>query len=369
MIIQAYYPIVGGAERQLATIAPLLVQRGIRVSIITRKRIPSTADYEVVDGIPVYRVPVAGPKFIASVLFTLRCLRVLRKLKPDILHAYELLSPTTTAALYKLIWRTPVVAKVLRGGSQGDLDVLKRNRFGSLRAGLTLRFVDMFIAISKEIQTELSQTGIPIGRQVWIPNGVDIERFQPVSQEQKQQLRQSLGLPSGFLAVFTGRLDPEKNIASLAAVWPSVQQSIPNAHLLVIGTGSQEKQIQDLACDHVHLLGKMADVVPYLQAADVFILPSSTEGLSNALLEALACGLPSIATAVGGNPELVIPEKTGFLVLPEDPQALQTAVLALAKNTAIREKMSANCRQLILDNYPLDRTVERLVEVYRRLTH
>jgi len=158
MIIQAYLPLLGGAERQLAALAPLLSDQGVDISVITR-RYPELKEFEWVDGVPVYRLPVPGPKPVASLAFSLAALPLLQRLRPDVIHAHELLSPTTTAVTAKRRFHIPVVAKVLRGGVLGDLAKLERKPFGRKRMQTFKQQVDRFIVISQEIDAELASGG------------------------------------------------------------------------------------------------------------------------------------------------------------------------------------------------------------------
>src|SRR5262245_55216496 len=115
MIIQDYLPRVGGAERQLAALAPLLREQNVEIFILTR-RYTSLSPYELIGGVPVYRLPIMKPGPVASLMFTLTALPLLRRLRPDLVHAHGLFSPTTTAVAARRWLGVPVAAKVLRGG-------------------------------------------------------------------------------------------------------------------------------------------------------------------------------------------------------------------------------------------------------------
>ena len=161
MIIQGYHPRVGGAERQLAAVAPRLQARGLDVHVLTR-RYPGLAAEETVNGVPVHRLPIPGPKRVGSLVFLAAALLKLRQLRPQIIHAHELLSPTTTALAARRLWKTPVVAKVLRGGAVGDLAKLRRNSLSASRLCPLQTQVDRFIVVSREIDRELEAAGIPL---------------------------------------------------------------------------------------------------------------------------------------------------------------------------------------------------------------
>ena len=366
MIIQGYHPRVGGAERQLMALVPLLQARGAEIHILTR-RYAGLKPFEMIGGVPVHRLPIPGPKAIASMSFTLAALPLLLKLRPDVIHAHELLSPTTTAVAAKRLLRTPVAAKVLRGGTLGDLAKLQRKPLGQRRIATFRQQVDAFITISQEIDEELAAVGVPQGKRPFIPNGVDMTRFNPVDAATKQALRTQLGLPDGLTAVFTGRLAAEKRVDQLIALWPEVRAAQPQANLLLVGTGEEEDKLKAAAGEGVHFAGRTEDVTPYLQAADLFILPSATEGLSNALLEALAVGLPAIATNVGGAPDVIQHDHSGWLIPPDQPETLRQAILTLLADENRRAKLGQNGRLTIQQNYALSHTADRLFALYQQL--
>lgn len=365
MIIQSYLPRLGGAERQLRAVAQRMDACGLEIHIITR-RYPGLAAFERIDGIPVYRMAVPGPKPVASLAFTLSALLLLRRLRPNLIHAHELLSPTTTAVAAKRLWGTSVIAKVLRGGTLGDLAKLKRGRQGRQRIAM-LQQVDAFAVISQEIDRELAEAGIPAERRHFIPNGVDTERFSPLPAEERQRLRAELGVGFAPLAVYSGRFSAEKGLAGLVGAWPRVRALAPGAELLLLGSGEEEAKLRAAAGEGVRFGGYVADVLPYLQAADAFVLPSKTEGLSNALLEAMACGLPAAATAVGGAPDVITHGVNGLLVPPDDPLQMAEALGGLLRDPALRARLGAQARVKVECDYSMDATVEKLLSLYERL--
>jgi glycosyltransferase involved in cell wall biosynthesis len=375
VITHGFYPRIGGAERLVASVSPLLQERGIDVHILTR-RLPGTLPFEVFSGVPVHRLPVPGPKPLAALAFSLAALPLIVRLKPDLIHAHELISPATTAILAKnllgmMFHRCPVVATVHRSGPPGDVMRMKSRPFGRLRLRALIRSIDRFVVISREIDAELAGEGVPAGKRLTIPNGVDIRQFTPLEEEAaRRSLRVRLGLPpSARLAVFAGRLAPEKRISHLLEIWPSIRSVFPDACLLVLGTGPEEMRLKALALqrmpgDAIRWLGAQDQVAPYYQAADLFVLPSVAEGLSVALLEAMACGLPPVVTAVGGAPEVVAHGESGWLLPPDDPQALRAAILALFENHALRSAMGCQARRRIVETYSLDRIADQLCSLY-----
>ena len=367
MLIQEYPPIIGGAEQELAAQATVLARLGVDVLVLTRRWWPALAPFERAGGAAVYRLPASGPKAIAAIRYVLSATWQVGRLRPDLLHAHEVLSPATAGMLAKWLFRKPLVATVLRGGLLGDLTKIRRGWLGWLRRRLVLRSVDAFIVISEEIDRELQALGIPPERRFFVPNGVDTDCFAPASPDEKQQLRAKHGLPDGRIVVFTGRLEREKQVDQLLWVWPELLQQVPEAHLVVLGTGSLESELRARAGAQVHFLGGKADVAPYLRAADLFVLPSVTEGLSVSMLEAMACGLPVLVTRVGGAADVITHGQNGWLIPPGDAGPLLLALAGLLQDGELRQSLGSRARACILERYAVQQISLQLLSVYNRL--
>ena len=362
MLTQRYLPFTGGAELQLAAVLRKLSAKGIEAQVFTRRH-DDLPLHEVIEGVTVHRVAVPGPRATASLLYTVSTLRLLHRFRPDVVHAFELLSPSTTAIAYKALTGVPVVAKVLRGGSLGDVAVLQSSRSGRLRLPWLMQRIDAFAVISEEIDQELELNGVDRKRRNFIPNGVDLAAFPPASSKEKAALRQRLGLPDVRIAIFLGRLEKEKRAAQLAALWPQVREAVPDAVLLMLGSGSAEDDLRKLAPPGVRLEGVKRNVRDWYAAADVFVLPSEAEGLSNALLEAMAMSLPCVVTRVGAAPDL-IDTSTGRLVDVDDEPGL---VSALTEALSGGQLDPVKSRSVVAASFSLDATVSRIEDLYRAL--
>lgn len=367
MVIQRYYPHVGGAERQIGALAPHLHARGIALTVITRRHDLALPTYEEVDGVPVYRLPSTGPKAIAALRFTLAAQWILARQRPHLIHAHELLSPATVALMGKRLWRVPIVAKVLNGGTMGDIAKLQERPTGARRLQLLRQQVDAFAVISSEIDRELAALGVPAANRHAIPNGVDVEQFAPVAAEKRAQLRGALNLPAGLLVLFAGRLTTQKRLDLLLDCWPAVRASHPNANLVLLGTGDQAMALKARGVLGVHFVTPVDNVAPYLQAADLFVLPSAAEGLSNALLEAMATGLPALATAVGGASDLIDHGHNGWLIAPHAGEELRCGLQSLLGDGTLRAQLGAAARKRVATQYALTTVADRLERLYRQL--
>jgi glycosyltransferase involved in cell wall biosynthesis len=369
MVIQRYLPHLGGAERQLHQLAPRLRARGYEIVVLTRHE-RGLAHYEEIDGVPVHRLPSIGPKALAGATFTASAVAKLTQLHPDLVHAHEILTPSSIALLSKRINHHPVLVKVLRGGGRGDIYKLKKRPFWKPYFQNLKRRVDGFLVISQEIDAELSALGVPKEKRVFLPNGVNTERCTPISDERKRKLRNELSLPAeATLVAYVGRLVPEKRVDHLLRLWPQIQSNDPTARLLMVGEGSEESRLKSMAVDGAQFTGQVKDAVSYLQAADLFVLPSSTEGLSNSMLEAMSCGLPVLATTVGGAPDVIEHGKSGFLIPPDDMDSLQRGLQTLLADGTLRFTLGTNARARILADFSLDSIADRLAALYKRLLH
>jgi glycosyltransferase involved in cell wall biosynthesis len=370
VIIHDYYPRVGGAQALLRAQAPLLKERGAEVTILTR-RFPGTLASETLDGISIHRLPIPAPKPLASLTFTLSGLSLLRRLRPDVIHANEFISPATTAMLAKRwLGGIPIVITPHRSGPLGDVQRLQNRRGGLARLNALREQVDAFVVISNEIGDELRGIGVPPQKMHFINNGVDTTRFAPPDPAHKLAIRQTLGIaPDALAVIYTGRLVREKRLNNLLAVWPTLRAAFSKAELVLLGAGDQESALRQMAVEGVHFPGPQSDVVPYLQAADIFVLPSEAEGFSIAMLEAMSCGLAPIITNIGGATEVITEGQNGLLVAPDDLPALQNALTKLLQDAHLRTDMGLAARKRVQESYSVQISVEKLFQLYNQLAN
>jgi glycosyltransferase involved in cell wall biosynthesis len=203
-----------------------------------------------------------------------------------------------------------------------------------------------------------------------IPSGVDTERFQPRAGA-RVAAKARLGVPPDRPLIGTvGRLEGRKGTATLIeAAARLADYGAADVGVVVAGDGPLRGELRGLverlglaAC--VTLLGQRSDVREVLAALDVFVLPSRTEGMSNALLEAMAMACPVVATAVGGTPEVVVPGETGVLVPPAEPAAMAAAVARLLAAPELAARLGAAARRRIENRYGSRAMVRRLEGLY-----
>ena len=244
-----------------------------------------------------------------------------------------------------------------------------------IRAGflaINHRF-DQVVAPSQAILDGLVRSErVQAARTRCVPNGVDTRRFAPVPFPARPERRARLGLPPhAFLFGCVARLRPVKRHCDMLEGFALATAERPDVHLVLVGDGELEQQLRGQAqqlgiADRVLFCGSRGDVEDLLPLLDVFVLTSSTEGMSNAVLEAMACGLPTIATAVGGNPETVDPPHTGLLVPPHAPNQLAKAMRELLLDPDRTRAMGRRARLRAIETFSIEAMVDGFVRLYRR---
>lgn len=228
------------------------------------------------------------------------------------------------------------------------------------------------VAVSQDIEN-----GVRAGR--WaaprrlstILNGVDLNQFKPAVDQ--VAVRRQLGLPAESPIVGTvARLSPEKDQGTLLRAFQLLLRAQPEAHLVLVGDGAMRAELEGLAQEfdlggRAHFLGERQDIPALLQAMDVFCLPSLTEGTSLTLLEAMATALPIVATAVGGNPEVVSDQVSGLLVPPGEPQQLADALLWVLQDGVLARHFGEAGREIVERRYSMESMVERYAGIYQQV--
>lgn len=232
--------------------------------------------------------------------------------------------------------------------------------------------VDGFIAVSDEVyKAVIDQIGPIHDRVVTISNGVDVKRFERPSN--KASLCDELGInPNSQLVTTVGRLTLQKGHSYLIEAAKAVVPCCPDAHFLLVGKGELQEdlqcQIQEAGvAGNFHFLGSRDDVPDLLAATDLFVLPSLWEGLSVALLEAMAAGKPIVATAVAGTTQCMIHGETGLVIPPRDGKALGDAILWMLSEPEQARAMGQAAKQHVVQNFSAQKQALEHIALYRRL--
>ncbi|HEY3374480.1 MAG TPA: glycosyltransferase family 4 protein [Candidatus Aquicultor sp.] len=345
---------LGGAERYAISLGSWLNERGNEVEVFgaaTKLRYQTMGHH----GITLRKLPVLRQhryySYFASLWGTLRAESPLFSIVQGF-GITHLSGFVVSACKGKL----PVVLRV-EGELEPHICALSDTKIMALPAWCerTMKQADHFVVVSKCSVDELSNWGIHPQRITYLPNAIDTDYWVPASQG-KRDVRRSLQLhDNAFYAACVARLRPEKGHRTALNAWRLVVNQTPDARLLVIGDGPEEsdlrKLVRDLSLsDNVLFLGHKDNVREYLQAADVSLLFSSAEGPAISVQESLACGIPVIATAVGGLKDSVIPNETGILVRPGDPESAATSILQYMNDKHLGSKLARGAREFAVRN-------------------
>jgi glycosyltransferase involved in cell wall biosynthesis len=291
----------------------------------------------------------------------------------QIAHFHGASIPLMISILFLKSMGKKVVAKVAAANLGTEAGSLK-GRYGFI--GWILRRlmlkVDLFIAISREIEMGLKRDGVGGDRIRRIPNFVDLQIFHPATKETKIKAKTDKNLLNHPVITFSGRLVARKGLSVLLDAWPSISKAFPAAHLIILGEGPQLVEYKQLAIsrrlsDTVFFLGRVEDVVGYLYATDIYVLPSFQEGFPNALLEAMACGLPVVASQIGGVEDVVKPGINGLLSKPGNAHDLSQAVIRLLCNPEEAQRLGREAAKTIQEDYSIAKVAQRYLEIYREL--
>ncbi|MCA1961093.1 MAG: glycosyltransferase family 4 protein [Desulfomonile sp.] len=359
-----YPPLGGGAGNATAHLGKELAALGAEVTVLT-SAFRGLADYERTTGLAVRRVPVVRRRvdrctppematFVCSA--TVAALRLARRMRPDVTVTFFGIPSGPVGLALKLAYGIPYLVSLRGGDVPGfqpyDLALYHRLLGGTIRS-LWRRSAGV-VANSDGLKA-LVQQSAPHQPVLVIPNGVDVVRFRPP---------ETRGEDPAVRIGFVGRLVHQKGVDVLMQAVALLEPELPFV-IDIVGDGAERQELRSLAAnlgveDRVRFLGwKAGEELPELyRRMDAFVLPSRDEGMPNVVLEAMASGLPVVATRVAGTEELVCDGKTGLIVPPEDHQALAAALRRTITDGTARTAMGAAGRRLVEARYTWRRVAE-----------
>ena len=363
---------VGGTESHLIRVLPRLAARGWKVAIFCLSERGKRAQQIEAAGVEVFarsqlaihKKSLLYPAHIA--LASGKLFSLMRRWRPDIAHFY-LPGPYLVGALLAIATHTPI--KIM---SRRSLSRYQQNwpTVGRMERFLHGR-MDVLIGNSRAVVGELMAEGVPETKVRLIYNGIEVA--EPLLDQ--SEARRELGLDQDALVgVVVANLIHYKGHRELIKGLAQIAQHLPSPwRILLAGRDyGLRAELEALAeergiAGNLQFLGERSDVSRLLVAADFGLLTSREEGFSNVILEGMAAGLPMIVTAVGGNPEAVLDERTGLVVSPNDPKAIGEAVLRLARAPDLQKRFGAAGRSRVEQEFSIDRCVAAYEELYEEL--
>ena len=361
--------------------AKMLVKKGFEVHVVTQHNqgIPYE---ELMDGIHVHRFKWLEPKeFKALVHFTglidnfrlityvislfLNLMWVIKKYKINVIHSHSVIPTGFIGVIVAKIMGRPVF--VTAHGM--DINNFEEKTFFKRLIQFSLNNCNKTIAVSKNLALKMISFGVTEDKIIILRNAVDTNRFKPTNN---QKIREIYNINNkDILILFVGYLDTFKGIFELINAFYKIQHDNKNVKLMIVGTGPKEHEIKDKVIkmnlkNSITFTGnlKPEEIPDYYPAADIFALPSHTEGLPLVVLEAMSCGLPIIASNVGGIPEVVNEGKNGFLISPKNEEILTEKLRILIKNTQLRKQFAKKSAEIIENEFDITKKINRLINLY-----
>jgi glycosyltransferase involved in cell wall biosynthesis len=357
---------IGGYELATLALARGLREHGISVLVVTI----TMGGLDSAGGADLIRIQVRGRHTLVSTFPRLLAVLARERSRYSIIHCSTFDYISGLAVLAGRILRRPIL---LRVATENDVREFAEGRHWKYRLFFwLLRGATVVIAPSAAIKKELLRAGFSGDRIVCFSNAVDVDRFRPATPAKKMEARDALGLPKDTAVIGTvARLIQRKGIDVLLRAFGIVRHS-HRVHLIVLGDGPLREELRALAHelrieDSISWLGFQADPVKWLEAMDVFAFPSRLEGVPNAVLEAMAAGLPIVATTIGGVTDILEEGRTGFLISPDDPDALASALDRLLGNASLRADLGYRARNRAIEAFSLSGSISRLTDLYLAL--
>jgi glycosyltransferase involved in cell wall biosynthesis len=381
LVTGAYAPEISSGGLQAQMVARRLADR-VAFQVLTTAVDRTLPRHATVDDVPVSRVVVdvdSARSKLPSVLPMLGELTSLMR-NVDVVHVHGYSQKNLPVTAFAQLIRVPMILSLHTAGFDEPAAIRRHGRLASW----SLAAPRMFLTVSPHLTEACATAGVRRDRIRQVANGVDLERFRPADAAERRVLRQSLGLaPDGRVVLFVGFFSREKQPQILFDAWLRLQRQGMTSTLVFVGaTQSHYFEVDSVLADDMRERARVAGVLDrlvfvdptpridqYYRSADVFALPSSREGLPVALLEAMACGVPSVASRLPGATDIVIDDgRTGVLVAPGDVDALGAALHDLLINRERAAAIGEAARRHIAANFSAAQTAAGWLDAYRTVT-
>jgi glycosyltransferase involved in cell wall biosynthesis len=361
-------------RRHLTRLLSRLPEEGIRLSLAAPQE--DLAAWERLGDLPRYAVPISDRPHPRRDLEAIRALRsLLAETRPNVIHAHG----------YRAGWIAALAARWTQGTFPSPaavsvheaLLVTAHNLFPtrpSLPAALALQQVSRraarWIAITEAVRESLERARIPGSRIAVIPNGIDADALKPTP---RGTVRAAHGVPAEApMVAVVARLEPAKGVEDAVRAFAMLRRAHPLARMVVAGEGPDRAALEELSHslslrESVRFLGWRDDAADVLAASDACLIPSRSEGQSLVALEAMALGVPVVASSVGGLPEMIRHEATGLLAPPGNPPAMARQLSRLFRDPLLGAHLTREAHREVREAWSEDRMIRQTADLYRSL--
>ncbi len=378
LVAGAYYPEISAAGLQCQAVAAILKDRA-RVAVLATAVDPSLPRDETIEGVAVHRLALDVRRGVSKAGATLRLLSRLVTLLPnvDVVHLHGVSQKNVPVALMARVMRKPVVLTLHTSEQDDPQTIDARGRL----AGWALRSARLFLPVSPNLLQRCEQAGMPAGQLRLTPNGVDLDRFRPATPAERASLRRELGWnDSDRVVVFVGFFSRDKRPDLLFRAWRRLAETGGAVKLVYIGATASPYYEVDRTLAHeirdgAAAIGRSTDVVfvdpthameRYYRAADAFVLSSIREANPVSLIEAMACGLPCVASRIPGATDAMIDDGVnGRLVERDDEAGLAAALGAVLNDRAAAARLGQQARERAAARYDIRQTAGRWLDAYQ----
>jgi glycosyltransferase involved in cell wall biosynthesis len=369
LVCNSYPPVLGGSEIEAQRVCRALLARGHRVHVLCAGGPPMPTHGDWIDpvGVPVEILTHRSRGRVKDLVFAFRVAWKIWRRREGTDIVYFLMQGLHVAAGLPAS-RFAGIPAVMKISGDGIVSRMRHSRAGRLELRCLRKWQIPVMLLNEAMFQEAAAAGLARRQLVWMPNPVEIDEFRPAAPGDALAERARLQLRvTGSLAIYVGRLSGEKGLQPLLRGFALAARTMPESTLILLGDGPLRGELEALSTQlglrpgQVRFTGRLppTDVPAWLRASDVFALTSPNEGFPCSLLEAMCCGLPSIASDIPANRQLVEEGTHGLLVRWDDEQAIARAFLRLFGDPELRRQLSGAARRLVVEKYATAHVIER----------
>ncbi|MBN1478927.1 glycosyltransferase family 1 protein [candidate division KSB1 bacterium] len=383
-----YLPEYSGAALQGHRLAQELCRSGVHVQVLTGTHDPKLAAHDEIDGIGIVRKAREVYSTLGRIRYWCELDQFIHthRSRIDLIHTHGFHPRINIAARRAHV---PVITKITNLSVDDPVAVLHRT--GGAAKFKIFNFADAIIATSQVLENSCKTSGVPREKIIRLPNGVDHERFKPLDAAAREKKRAAMHVAREKIVLLTvGTVNYNKGLdALLRAIFQLDHAMKKRIRLWVVGPmtnrdcyGTVEAgyehyvaQVKSMISEYflqdiVQFKGQQENVMDYYQAADIYIHPSRKEGQPNAMLEAMACGLPVIANLLPGiTDEILQTGRYGYLANVENPRQFAAAIRVLVNNRFLRVRVGEQAREHIMANYSIKNVAQQYLSLYSSIIH